>query len=412
MTAKPLAIASVALLLCSGVLVSAQNSPLDYTQWRGQTRDGSASGFTEPKTWPERLRQRWTVTIGEGYATPLVVGDRVYTHARRDGHEIMMALDAASGKAIWQTSYAAPYKMNPATAGHGQGPKATPLFHGGKLFTLGISGIVSAFDASTGRLLWQTAAPPVDPVFGTATSPLADGNNVIVHVGGHDRGALTAFNADTGAVTWRWDGDGPAYASPIVAVIGGTRQIVTISQRNIVGLAADTGRLLWQRPFKTTYDNSSITPIQLGDTIVVSAQDKGITALRPVRTSDRWNVEVLWETREAGLFMSNGVVVGDTLYGLSHLSSGQYFALDVKTGSILWKTRGREAENTAFVKANNVLFMLNEDGELITARANRTAFEPLRRYIVAASATWAQPAISGNRIFVKDVSALTLWTLD
>src|SRR6185295_3913624 len=140
--------------------------------------------------------------------------------------------------------------------GHGEGPKATPLFHNGKLFTLGISGIVSAFDAATGRRLWQTPAPPVDPMFGTATSPLGDGPRVIVHVGGHDHGALTAFNSDTGAVVWRWDGDGPAYASPIVATLGGTRQVVTVSQQNIVGVSADTGALLWQRPFKTAYDNN------------------------------------------------------------------------------------------------------------------------------------------------------------
>jgi len=120
----------------------------------------------------------------------------------------------------------------------------------------------------------------------------------------------------------------------------------------------------------------------------------------------------VWDTREAGLYMSNGVLVADTLYGLSHLNSGQFFALDVKTGKTLWKTPGREAENTAFVKADNVRFMLNDDAGLIVARASRTAFQPLRRYTVAKRATWAQPAISGSRIFVKDVSSLTLWTLN
>jgi outer membrane protein assembly factor BamB len=277
---------------------------------------------------------------------------------------------------------------------------------------MGISGIVSAFDAATGRVLWQTDPPPVDPTFGTATSPLADGTHVIVHVGGHDQGALTAFDANTGAVVWRWAGDGPAYGSPFLASLDGTRQVVTISQQNVVGVSAATGELLWQRPIKSTYDNNSITPIQHGETLVISAQDKGITALRPARRNGQWNVEVVWETAEAGLYMSNGVLVDGTLFGLSHLNSGQFFALDVEDGSVLWTTRGREAENTAFVKAGTVLFMLNDDGELIVARANRTAFEPLRRYTVAETATWAQPTVSGNRIFVKDVSSLALWTLN
>ena len=151
-------------LVAAGTIatLSAQNAALDYTQWRGPNRDGSAAGFVEPKAWPAQLRQRWSVPIGEGYATPLLVGPRLYTISRRNGNEIMMALDAATGKMVWESSYAAPYKMNPATAPHGQGPKATPLFHDGKLFTLGISGIVSGFDAVTGKRLWQTSAPTVD----------------------------------------------------------------------------------------------------------------------------------------------------------------------------------------------------------------------------------------------------------
>jgi len=263
-------------------------------------------------------------------------------------------------------------------------------------------------DSCEVRAPWPSLA---DSAAGTTTSPLADGNRVIVHVGGHNNGALTAFNKDTGAVVWRWTGDGPGYASPIVATFGGTRQIITLSQQNIVGVAADTGALLWQRPYKNTYDNSSITPIQYGDAILVSAQEKGIALLRPTKRNEKWTPDVVWETSEAGLYMSNGVIVGDTLYGLSHLSRGQFFALDVKTGKVLWKTTGRDAENTAFVKADNVLFMLNDDAELIVARPTRTAFQPLKRYTVAKSATWAQPAVSGNRIFVKDES-LTLWTLD
>jgi outer membrane protein assembly factor BamB len=411
MTSKlPLTI-GVALLL-TGAALAAQTASLDITQWRGANRDGSAAGFVEPKAWPAQLRQRWSVQIGEGYATPLLVGPRLYTIARRNGNEIMMALDAATGKVVWESSYAAPYKMNPATAPHGQGPKATPLFHDGKLFTLGISGIVSGFDATTGKRLWQTAPPSVDPMFGTASSPVGDGAHVIVFTGGHDKGALTAFDKDTGKVAWRWEGDGPAYASPMVAALGGTRQIVTVSQQNIVGVAADTGALLWRRPFKSTYDNNGITPILYGDAVMVSGQEKGVTLFRPVKRGEKWDTQVVWETGEAGLSMSNGVVVNDTLYGLSHLSAGQFFALDMKSGKVLWKTRGREAENTAIVKAENVLFLLNDDAELIVARPNRMAFQPLQRYMVAKSATWAQPAVSGNRIFVKDVSSLTLWTLE
>lgn len=112
------------------------------------------------------------------------------------------------------------------------------------------------------------------------------------------------------------------------------------------------------------------------------------------------------------MFLSNPVLAGDTLFGLSHRRSGQFFALDAKTGTVLWLGQPREATNTAVVGAGNLLFLLNDDAELIVARSSRTGFEPLKRYSVADSPTWAQPTISGNRVFVKDLTSLTLWTLN
>ena len=109
--------------------------------------------------------------------------------------------------------------------------------------------------------------------------------------------------------------------------------------------------------------------------------------------------------------MTNPVVVTDTLFGLSERRRGQFFALDSDTGTTLWLGPPRQAENTAIVKSERLLFLLNDDAELIVARATRAAFAPIVRYTVADSATWAQPAISGNRVFVKDVGKLTLWTI-
>jgi outer membrane protein assembly factor BamB len=410
-TTYPVILAASALF---GLFVTAgaQTRATDYTQWRGQNRDGSASGFVEPKAWPEKLTLKWKVEIGEGYATPILVGNRVYEHTRRDGAEVLMALEADTGKTIWETKYAAPYKMNPATARHGQGPKATPLFYENKLFTLGITGIVSAFDAGTGKLLWQKPAPPVDPLYGTAMSPIADHGLIIVHVGGHNQGALTAFEANTGAVKWTWNGDGPSYGSPIVATLGGTRQVITMTQQYIVGVDAETGALLWQRPWGTKVANNDITPIVYRDTVIVSGQDRGVTAFKPAKQGNTWNTDTVWETQEVSMWMSNGVLLGDTLYGLSHRASGQYFALDAKTGKVLWLGQGRQASNSAVVKAGDLLFLLNDDGQLIVARGNPSGLQPVRQYVVAENATWAQPAISGNRLFIKDVSTLALWTIN
>ena len=325
---------------------------------------------------------------------------------------MLSAVDTVTGRVVWSTRYPAPYRANAGTQRHGPGPKSTPIFYDGKLYTLGISGIISAFDTGDGTLLWQHPAPQTDPLYATAMSPLADGGNVIFHVGGHDQGALTAFDADTGQVTWRWDGDGPAYGSPVLADIGGTRHLVTTTQEHVVGISAATGELLWERPFESNSTNNSITPIVYDDSIIVSGHNLGVSRFRPVQRGGQWLTETLWDNQDVGLFMSNGVLVEDTFFSLSHTNSGQFFAVDVVTGETLWSTQGREATNTALVKAGGLLFLLNDDAELIVARASRAGFEPLRRYTVSDSVTWAQPAISGNRLFVKDDSTLALWTVD
>ena len=178
----------------------------DYPQWRGPHRDGSAAGFEAPASWPKALTRRWKADVGEGYATPLVVGDRVYAFTRIGGQETPIALEAATGAERWRSGYPAPYSPGPPAAAHGAGPKATPLYYEGKLFTLGISGIVTAFDAAAGKILWQTAPPAEAPFFGAASSPLGESGLAIVHPGNY--GPLTAFDSATGAVKWTAGGDG------------------------------------------------------------------------------------------------------------------------------------------------------------------------------------------------------------
>ena len=400
------------LVLSLAVPMAAQRGPTDWPQWRGLNRDGAAS-FTEPASWPDKLTLKWKVDVGLGYAAPITAGDRVYTFSRQDENEVMRALDAATGKVIWQSSYPAPFTpVGAATRTHGTGPKSTPTLANGRLYTLGMSGIVTAFDAATGKQVWQKPGQPVAPLYHTAMSPLVDGGLVILHVGGHNNGALTAFDAGTGDVKWSWNGDGPAYGSPVVAEIEGTRQVITMTQENLVGVSAATGALLWRRPFPVRATRNAVTPILHGRTIIVSGLEKSVTAFRVVRRGTEWSMEDVWENADVTMDMSTGVVIRDTLFGFSPRNSGQFFAIDANTGKTLWLSEGRQGGNAAVVRAGNLWFALEDDAELVVARGNPAAFEVVRRYPVAESATWAQPVLSGSRIFVKDVSSVALWTLD
>jgi outer membrane protein assembly factor BamB len=402
-----------AMLILIGVTIAAQSRSADWPQWRGANRDGAAAAFTEPKTWPETLTQKWKVDVGLGYAAPITVGNRVYQFSRQDPDEVLRALDLETGKVMWETKYPAPFKANPAaTRTHGTGPKSTPAFANGKIYTFGMSGVVTAFDAASGKQLWQKLGAPVEPLYHTAMSPLVDRGLVILHVGGHNNGSLTAFDAATGGVKWTWTGDGPAYGSPIVAELAGVRQVITFTQENLVGVSAATGELLWRRPFTVRATRNAVTPVLYGDTVIVSGLGKSVTAFKLLRRNNEWAIEDVWENAEVTMDMSTGVLVGDRLFGFSPRNSGQYFGIDARTGKTLWLSEPRQAENAAVVRAGNLWFALETDGELIVARGNAAAFEPVRRYTVAASATWAQPVVLGNRLLVKDVSTVALWTLN
>src|SRR5262245_4446933 len=139
----------------------------DWTQWRGPNRDGSVTSFNAPASWPDALTARWTVDVGLGYATPLVSGNRVFAFSRQGENEVMSALDAATGSVIWTSGYAAPFTMNKSTARHGPGPKSTPILSDGRLFSIGMTGVVMARDAATGKPLWQKPGSSIVPTFTT-----------------------------------------------------------------------------------------------------------------------------------------------------------------------------------------------------------------------------------------------------
>lgn len=390
-------------------------SPADWPQWRGPNRDGRASGFTPPQTWPKTLREQWKVTVGVGHSSPLLVGDRLYVFARAGEEEVLMGLDATSGKEIWRSAQKVAYEMNPAARDHGKGPKSTPVFSNNRVCTLGISGHLSCHDARTGKVLWRKdfsgQYPNTSPLYGTAMSPVIEKNLLMAHVGGQDKGALTAFDLETGKVVWSYAQDGPAYSSPVVADLAGVRQVVTFTQKELIGVEAATGKLLWKLPAKTHYDTNSVTPILYKETLIFSAEGQGITAVRPIRRGAVMTAEVVWNNSENELYMNSPVLEGKLLFGMSARKKGQFFSIDAETGKTLWQGPGRMGENAAIINAGSVLLFLTNDANLIVLPASAKEYAPLAQYTVATSPTWAHPVVAGNRIFVKDETTLASLTV-
>ena len=272
------------------------------------------------------------------------------------------------------------------------------VYADGRLYTLGIGGILSCWNADTGELVWRRKFSQrfknTAPLYGTAMSPLLDTGKLIVHLGGDDQGELMALDAATGDVQWSWDGDGPSYASPVVAQWSGTRQVVTQTQTAVVGIDLADGKLLWRIPFKTDFDQNAVTPVVVGESVILSGYNKGVHRFRLDKEGDDWNTDELWENKEVSLYMSSPVIDGERLYGFSHRQKGQFFAIDLATGQTLWTSEGRMADNAALVRTGNVIWALTTAGEMLLFRDSAETVRPgLARYHVADTPTWAHPAI-------------------
>jgi outer membrane protein assembly factor BamB len=278
---------------------------------------------------------------------------------------------------------------------------------------LGLSGILSCWDAKTGKLDWRKDSSQEfkagAPVFGAAMSPIADRGMVIVHVGGDHAGALKAFDASTGSVKWTWTEDGPAYASPIIVELAGARQVVTQSQLNIIGVDEATGKSLWKIPFTTNYEQNIVTPVLYKDTLIFSGLDKGVFAVRLARNGGEIAPQTVWENKDASMYMNSPVLSGDVLFGFSHLKKGQLFAMDAATGKTLWMGPPRSGDNAAVLAGSSTLISLNNEGQLTIARADGKAFQVIRQYTVADSATWAHPLVLSDGVLIKDVKTLARW---
>jgi hypothetical protein len=393
------------------LLLATTSQAQDWSQWRGPARDGNVSDASVPQTWPKTLKEEWKVTVGVGHSSPVVANGKIYVFARQGEEEVLLSLDAVTGKEIWRSSQPIAYEMHEAAKDHGKGPKSTLVVHQGNVYTLGISGVLSCHDARTGKLKWRQEFskqyPKTSPLFGTAMSPLIDSGLLIAHVGGHDKGALTAFDPETGATKWANDLDGPAYSSPIVVTLAGVRQVVTSTQKNVIGVDVKTGKLLWQLAAKSRYDENSVTAIAFKDMVIFSREGLGITAIRLEKQDAAFVPKEIWNNKENQMYFNSPVLAGNTLFGMSPLKKGQFFAIDAETGKTIWQGPGRMGENAAILNlGGKFLLLLINDANLVVLPADAKEYLPAAQYTVAPSPTWAHPLVMGRRILIKDQTSL------
>jgi len=382
----------------------------DWPQWRGPNRDAKVTGFTVPATWPKALVKKWNVTVGEAVASPVLVGDRVFVFTRQDGDEVVTCLNAETGKEEWKSKYAADPVKGVAGGFKGsesfKGPRSTPAVGEGKVCTLGVSGVASCLDASNGKVVWRKNTKS-RPQFYTSSSPLVVDGKCIAHVGSPGDGRLIAYDLTSGEEKWKCPGDGPSYASPVVATLGGTRQVVVLTEGNLVGVGLADGKRLWQVAFSGGRYHTG-TPIIDGDTVICMG-----TAFQVTKKGDAFTATQTWKGQAPATY-NTPVLKDGLLYGLSGSGRGRtnLFCQDAKTGKVLWTDKTMRGECGEVLDAGSVLLALSSNSELLAFKPSKAGYEELARYKVADTPTWAYPIVDGNRVFVKDRNSVTLWVIE
>lgn len=402
----------IGVIVGSVVLVGAScGFAQDWPQWRGCDRDGKVAGFTAPQNWPQALAQKWKIAVGSGDATPALVGDRLYVFTRQDDDETVLCLNAADGQEIWKSQYAA----QPVTgaAGRHPGPRSSPAVAEGKVVTLGVGGVLSCWNAADGKLVWRNDEFKAVPMFFTAMSPIIVDGMCIAQLGGRGEGAIVAFDLATGNQKWRWSEEGPEYASPAILTVDGTKQIVTLTEKSVVGVGVKDGKLLWRLPFvpqQRAYN--AATPIVDGQTVIYTGAGRGTKAVKIEKQGDGFVARELWSNPELAPQYNTPVLQDGLLFGLSN--RGLFFCINAQSGQTAWvdETPRDRGGFGPLVNAGSVLLALPSSGELIAFKPSDKKYEELARIKVADGSTYAFPVIAGNRVYVKDQDSLALLVIE
>jgi len=391
------------------VVGQTQGRSESWLQWGGPQRNFNVAS-TIARTWPAGgPRELWRRPLGEGYSSILVDGSTLVTMYRRGDSEAVIALDAGSGRTLWEHAYDAPLTrdgyfdvwFNSA----GPGPYSTPLIADGMVFAVGVTGKFHALDLKTGSVRWSKDLVQLFTLKGYnafTASPLAYKNEVILPLGSSSQGVV-AFRRDTGDLAWR-SGELPVGpGSPVLIDVDGQRELVVWGQGEIISLNPERGETLWRHQHPTQMGLNVSTPLwESGRLLFISsAYGGGSRMIRLSRVNGRTTPEDVWSNNRMRVHFGSAIRVGNLVIG----SSGDFgpaflVALNAETGEEVW--RERTFARAQMVNAGGTLVIVDEDGEIAVASASEAGLRVHGRKELLASNAWTPPTIVDGRLYVRD----------
>ena len=390
----------------------------DWPQWRGPERTGYVSaGAAVPSALPGSPNVLWHIPLGNGVASPVVSGGKVFYLDHQDGKEIVHAANAKDGGVLWSVPLDDVHKDGQSPPG----PRCTPLADGDRVYAQSCRGELQCLSAADGKVIWRTNyVKDFGATFigekgkaegaqrhGNTGSPLVDGEHLIAEAGGPGA-SIICFDKKTGQIIWKSQSNIPGYAPPIIATVAGVRQVIGFMADGVMGLDRADGKLLWHVPMKTGFARHVTTPVVVDDIVMVASHQIGLIGVKVVKAGDGLKAELAWTSKDSAVNFSSPVAVGQYLYGLG--PNKNLICVDSKTGVQAWSQDGfitgdaGKAHVGMIVMGGNIL-ILNDDGQLALVAADPTAFREISRTRVGTK-NWCNPAYAEGNLYLRDAKEL------
>lgn len=369
----------------------------DWPQWRGPRRDGIS---LEPirTDWPsDGPPVLWRAKAGRGFSSLAIAAGRIYTMVQEGGDEAVVCWNADDGKERWRRRYAAPFAKGYP------GPRATPTVVGDKVYTIGVTGMFHCLNADSGEVVWNVdlvnSYGAVMPEWGIACSPLVDGERIFAIVGGTNGNGVVAFDRHTGKPVWNALNDSAGYSSPMLATLAGSRQLLCLTGKALVGLSPDDGTEYWRYPWNTQYDVNAATPTVAGDYVFISSDyGKGCALLEIVDEGGKPRAQRVYEHNRMRNHFCTSILYKDHLYGFDN---DMLACMEFRTGKMRWTQRG--FGKGSLLLADDHLIVLSERGKLALSAASPEAFQEKAAFnaIATAGPCWTLPVVHKGHLYLR-----------